>query len=217
VQGRWSLTAPLFEGAPAAGPRLRAQAELMLERHGIVTRETVLAEGVPGGFSTVYGELGNLELLGTTRRGYFVEGMGGAQFALPGAVERLRSLPAPDGSFLILAATDPANPYGASLPWPKLEGTRKAARAPGAYLMLRDGEPQVYVERGGRGILRMRDLDEAEMAEAMEALSAAVSSGRIPKLGIERLDGEPVLGSGAEEPLIAAGFSRTPRKLVKSA
>jgi ATP-dependent helicase Lhr and Lhr-like helicase len=217
VQGRWSLTAPLFENAPAAGPRLRAQAELMLERHGIVTRETVLAEGVPGGFSTLYGELGNLELLGTARRGYFVEGMGGAQFALPGAVERLRSLPAADRSFMVLAATDPANPYGASLPWPKLEGTRKAARAPGAYLLLRDGEPQVYVERGGRGILRMRELDEAEMAETMEALANAVGNGTIPKLGIERLDGEPVLGSGAEEPLIAAGFSRAPRKLVKSA
>ena len=93
VQGRWSLTAPLFTGAPAIGPRLRAQAELMLERYGIVTRETVLAEGVPGGFSTLYAELGNLELLGTARRGYFVEGLGGAQFALPGAVERLRSLP----------------------------------------------------------------------------------------------------------------------------
>ena len=93
VQGRWSLTAPLFANAPGPGARLRAQAELMLERYGIVTRETVLAEGIPGGFSTLYAELGNLELLGTARRGYFVEGLGGAQFALPGAVERLRSLP----------------------------------------------------------------------------------------------------------------------------
>ena len=92
----------------------------MLERYGIVTRETVLAEGVPGGFSTLYGELGNLELLGTARRGYFVEGLGGAQFALPGAVERLRSLPDATASYLVLAATDPANPYGATLPWPRL-------------------------------------------------------------------------------------------------
>ncbi|HSD25351.1 MAG TPA: DEAD/DEAH box helicase, partial [Solirubrobacterales bacterium] len=108
VQGRWSLTADLFSDAPAIGPRLRAQAELMLERYGIVTRETVLAEGVPGGFSTLYSELGNLELLGTARRGYFVEGLGGAQFALPGAVERLRSLPAEDGAYMVLGATDPA-------------------------------------------------------------------------------------------------------------
>ncbi|HEU5143326.1 MAG TPA: DEAD/DEAH box helicase, partial [Solirubrobacterales bacterium] len=135
VQGRWSLTEPLFAGAPGAGPRLRAQAELMLERYGIVTRETVLAEGVPGGFSTLYAELGNLELLGTARRGYFVEGLGGAQFALPGAVERLRSLPEADGSFQILAATDPANPYGASLPWPKAPSGRRPARAPGAYVL----------------------------------------------------------------------------------
>jgi ATP-dependent helicase Lhr and Lhr-like helicase len=217
VQGRWSLTAPLFEGAPAAGPRLRAQAELMLERYGIVTRESVLAEGVPGGFSTLYGELGNLELLGTARRGYFVEGMGGAQFALPGAVERLRSLPAPDGSFLVLGATDPANPYGAALPWPKLERSRRPARAPGAYVLLRDGEPQAYVERGGRGILRLRELDGEELQETMAALADAVANGTIPKLGIERVDGEPVLGSGSEEALIAAGFSRGPRQLVKSA
>ncbi len=128
----------------------------MLERYGIVTRETVLAEGIPGGFSTLYAELGNLELLGTARRGYFVEGLGGAQFALPGAVERLRSLPDEDGSFLLLAATDPANPYGASLPWPKPRGGRRPARTPGAHVLLRDGEPVVYVERGGRGILRLR-------------------------------------------------------------
>jgi ATP-dependent helicase Lhr and Lhr-like helicase len=217
VQGRWSLTAPLFANAPATGPRLRAQAELMLERYGIVTRETVLAEGVPGGFSTLYAELGNLELLGTARRGYFVEGLGGAQFALPGAVERLRSLPAEQGSHLLLAATDPANPYGASLPWPKLEGGRRPARAPGAHLLLRDGEPIVYVERGGRGILRLAELDGPELAAAMRALADAVSAGHLPKLGIEKLDGEPVIGSGHEEALLSAGFSRGPRKLTVSA
>ena len=214
VQGRWSLTAGLFGDAPAAGPRLRAQAELMLERYGIVTRETVLAEGVPGGFSTLYPELGNLELLGTARRGYFVEGLGGAQFALPGAVERLRSLPAEDGTHLLLAATDPANPYGASLPWPKLDGGRRPARAPGAHLLLRDGEPLVYVERGGRGLLRLAELDQAQLAEAMSALAEAVAEGRLPKLGIEKVDGEAVIGSGYEETLIAAGFSRGPRKLT---
>ena len=93
----------------------------MLERYGIVTRESVLAEGVPGGFASVYGELSNLEMLGTARRGYFVEGLGGAQFALPGAIERLRACRAPRGSTCVLAATDPAQPYGAALSWPKLE------------------------------------------------------------------------------------------------
>jgi ATP-dependent helicase Lhr and Lhr-like helicase len=217
VQGRWSLTAPLFENAPAAGPRLRAQAELMLERYGIVTRESVLAEGVPGGFASLYAELGNLELLGTARRGYFVEGLGGAHLALPGAVERLRSLPLDNGSFLLLAATDPANPYGASLPWPKPATGRRPARAPGAHVLMRDGAPILYVERGGRGIVRLVELSNEELATAMNALADAVSAGRLPKLAVEKLDGEPVIGSGHEETLIGAGFSRGPRKLTLAA
>ena len=217
VQGRWSLTAPLFADAPGPGARLRAQAELMLERYGIVTRETVLAEGVPGGFSTLYAELGNLELLGTARRGYFVEGLGGAQFALPGAVERLRSLPEAGGEHLVLAATDPANPYGASLPWPKLESGRRPGRTPGAHLLLRDGEPLVFLERGGRGLLRLAPLEGPELEVAMRALAEAVAAGKLPKLAIEKLDGEAVIGSGHEEALIGAGFSRGPRKLTASA
>jgi ATP-dependent helicase Lhr and Lhr-like helicase len=217
VQGRWSLTEPIFAGAPGPGARLRAQAELMMERYGIVTRETVLAEGVPGGFSTLYSELGNLELLGTARRGYFVEGLGGAQFALPGAVERLRSLPEAQGDYLVLAATDPANPYGASLPWPKLEGGRRPGRTPGAYLLTRDGEPEVFIERGGRGLLRLRQMEESELGDAMRVLAEAVTKGRLPKLAIEKLDGEAVIGSGHEEALIGAGFSRGPRKLTASA
>jgi ATP-dependent Lhr-like helicase len=217
MQGRWSLTAPLFENAPAAGPRLRAQAELMLERYGIVTRETVLAEGVPGGFASLYAELGNLELLGTARRGYFVEGLGGAQFALPGAVERLRSLPEESGSFLLLAATDPANPYGASLPWPKAPSGRRPARTPGAHVLTRDGSPVIYVERGGRGIVRLVELDGEELAAAVQALAGEVAAGRLPKLALEKLDGDPVIGSGHEDALLDAGFSRGPRKLTLAA
>src|SRR4051794_20063634 len=217
VQGRWSLTAPLFAHAPGPGAKLRAQAELMLERYGIVTRETVLAEGIPGGFSTLYGELGNLELLGTARRGYFVEGLGGAQFALPGAVERLRSLPEADGSYLVLAATAPANPYGASLPWPKLEGGRRPGRTPGAHLLLRDGEPLVFIERGGRGLLRLKQIEGEELEEAMRALTAAVATGHLPKLAVEKLDGEAIIGSGHEDALVGAGFSRGPRKLTATA
>ena len=222
LAGRWSLTAPLFENAPPVGPRLRAQAELMLERYGIVTRETVLAEGIPGGFSSLYGEMSNLEMLGTARRGYFVEGLGGAQFALPGAVERLRSLPHDDGQYLVLAATDPANPYGAGIPWPKREGStgrggRRPSRTPGAYVLLREGEALLFVERGGRGILRLRQLEGDRLAEAIGELAGAAQAGLIPRLAIERLDGEPVIGSGHEEMLIAAGFSRQPRRLVASA
>jgi ATP-dependent helicase Lhr and Lhr-like helicase len=217
VQGRWSLTAPLFEDAPEAGPRLRAQAELMLERYGIVTREMVLAEGVPGGFTTLYGELSNLEMLGTARRGYFVEGLGGAQFALPGAVERLRSLPQADDRYLVLAATDPANPYGAALAWPKRAAGRRPSRSPGAYVLLQDGEPRLYVERGGRGVLRLAELGEDAFAEALQVLAEAAADGRLPRLAIERVDGEPVIGSGLEPTLIEAGFSRQPRRLVASA
>jgi ATP-dependent Lhr-like helicase len=121
--GRWSLTASLF--APAGGTpldpsaRRRAHAELLLERYGILTRELVLAEGVPGGFAALYPELCQLETLGVARRGYFIEGLGGAQFALAGAVERLRSQrAAQESGALVLAATDPAQPYGAALPWP---------------------------------------------------------------------------------------------------
>jgi ATP-dependent Lhr-like helicase len=217
VQGRWSLTAPLFANAPAAGPRLRAQAELMLERYGIVTRETVLAEGIPGGFSSLYAELGNLELLGTARRGYFVEGLGGAQFALPGAVERLRSLPYEDGSFKLLAATDPANPYGASLPWPKPATGRRPARTPGAHVLTRDGSPLIYIERGGRGLVRLVELSADELTAAVHALAAEVAAGRLPKLALEKLDGDPVIGSGQEDVLLEAGFSRGPRKLTLAA
>jgi ATP-dependent helicase Lhr and Lhr-like helicase len=217
VQGRWSLTESLFREAPAQGPKLRAQAELMLERYGVVTREMALAEGIPGGFSSLYGELSNLEMLGTARRGYFVEGLGGAQFALAGAVERLRGMPPPDGSFLVLAATDPANPYGAALPWPKRGEGRRPARTAGAYVLLRDGDPLVYVERGGRGIVRLVELSQEDLAAAIEALVEAARDGVLPKLALERVDGEPVIGSGLEETLITAGFARQPRRLVASA
>jgi ATP-dependent Lhr-like helicase len=226
IQGRWSLTAPLFADAPAHGPKMRAVAEVMLERYGIVTRETVLAEGIPGGFSALYGELVNLETLGTARRGYFVEGLGGAQFALGAAVERLRGLRSdePAGP-LVLAATDPANPYGASLPWPKRDGeaaSRRPSRVPGAYVVTLDAEPVLYVERGGKGLMALRepfDGDEpaAWLTEALAALADEVHRGRIGRMGVERFDGEPVKGSHAGALLIEAGFRQGPRKLTLSA
>jgi ATP-dependent helicase Lhr and Lhr-like helicase len=218
VQGRWSLTAPLFADAPAHGPRIRALAEVMLERYGIVTRETVLAEGVPGGFSALYGELSNLETLGTARRGYFVEGLGGAQFALPAAVERLRGLRSdePAGA-LVLAATDPANPYGASLPWPKRDDGRRPSRVPGAYVVTLDAEPALYVERGGKGLLPLRKPAENWLGEALDALAAEVRRGRVPRLGVERFDGEPVIGSPVGALLIELGFRQGPRRLTLSA
>jgi ATP-dependent helicase Lhr and Lhr-like helicase len=221
VQGRWSLTGALFAGAPAHGPRMRAVSELLLERHGIVTREAVLAEGVPGGFAGLYSELANLETLGTARRGYFVEGLGGAQFALPAAIERLRGLRSdePAGP-LVLAATDPANPYGATLPWPKRDDDdsgRRPSRVPGAYVLTLDAEPVLYVERGGKGLLALREPDETWLRPALEALAEEVRRGRIPRLGVERFDGEPVVGSEVGALLIELGFRQGPRRLTLSA
>jgi ATP-dependent Lhr-like helicase len=220
VQGRWSLTAPLLADAPSHGPRMRALAELLLERYGIVTRETVLAEGIPGGFAGLYGELSNLETLGTARRGYFVEGLGGAQFALAAAIERLRGLRSdePAGA-QVLAATDPANPYGATLPWPRREeeSPRRPARVPGAHVVTLDAEPVLYVERGGKGLLPLRAPDESWLRPALEALAGEVRRGRVRRLGIERFEGEPVVGSAAGALLIELGFRQGPRRLTLSA
>jgi ATP-dependent helicase Lhr and Lhr-like helicase len=220
VQGRWSLTTALFAGAPAHGPRMRAIAEVLLERYGIVTRETVLAEGIPGGFAALYGELANLETLGTARRGYFVEGLGGAQFALSAAIERLRTMRTdePTGA-LVLAATDPANPFGATLRWPQRDDDsgRRPSRVPGAYVVTLDAKPVLYVERGGKGLLPLRDAGPDQLRPALEALAEAVKSGRVPRLGVERFDGEPVVGSPAAELLIELGFRQGPRRLTLSA
>jgi ATP-dependent Lhr-like helicase len=223
VQGRWSLTTALFANAPAHGPRMRAIAEILLERYGIVTRETVLAEGIPGGFAALYGEFANLETLGTARRGYFVEGLGGAQFALPAAIERLRTMRTdqPAGA-LVLAATDPANPFGATLSWPKRDDdgekqARRPARVPGAYVVTLDAEPVLYVERGGKGLLPLREPGDEWLRPALEALAEAVKRGRVPRLGIERFDGEPVVGTPTAELLIELGFRQGPRRLTLSA
>ena len=221
VQGRWSLTASLFaasqeaESSPAV--RRRALAELLLERHGILTRELVLAEGLPGGFSSIYPELCQLETLGIARRGYFVEGLGGAQFALPGAVERLRAQRLPQESPpLMLAATDPAQPYGAALPWPKRERTRPA-RTPGASVVLVGAEPVLYLERSGRALQILVDRDDPRIEPALKALVNAARSGAIKRIALERIDGESVIGSSWELLLAPLGFHGGPRRLTLSA
>jgi len=157
--------------------------------------------------------------------------MGGAQFALPGAVERLRagrsSLPQTDAQggadersgagkrTLVIAAADPAQPYGAALPWPKREGQdRRPARVAGAYVVMVAEEPLLYVERGGRGLVT---LGEAPLGEALHALAGAVRAGRAGKLALERIDGEPAIASNLAEALIELGFHSGPRKLTLSA
>ena len=217
VQGRWSLTGPVFIPEPDPIVRRRTLAELLLERYGIVTRELVLAEGVPGGFAALYDSLSQLETLGIARRGYFVEGLGGAQFALPGAVERLRAQPDLDrASPLVLAANDPAQPYGAALPWPGEPGTRRRAqRVAGAFVVLVAAELACYVETGGRGI---KTFTEGEaLRSALAALAQAVRAGQIRKLEPERIDGEPVLGGQYEQLLVELGFRHGPRRLTLSA
>jgi len=213
TQGRWSLAAELFAGSE---PDRRALAELLLERHGIVTRDAVRAEGIPGGYGAVYGELRALETLGSCRRGYFVERLGGAQFALGGAVERLRELRPRDGDEpepLVLAAADPAQPYGAVLPWPKRAGAR-AARVAGAHVVLLGGEPALFVERGGRSLVPLREPDEEWLRPALAALVGFVKRGGAKRLAVERFDGEPVAETLVMPLLIEAGFLAGPRRAV---
>ena len=287
--GRWSLTESLFgrdksSSSSSSSERLRAISELLLERYGILTRELVRAEGVAGGFAALYPELCRLETLGSVRRGYFVEGLGGAQFALPGAVERLRAdrRPTPgEGSTLVLAATDPAQPYGAALPWPRprhaltgkeqlhitdsaavperAEGTRarpSPARAPGASVVLVDTQPVLYLERGGRSLRVLATSAETDplgetgtdsgdsrsarvpasasaggacpsasvagechkvseecVERALVALAEHARTGRLAtRIALERVDGEPVLGSRWEAVLELAGFRIGPRR-----
>jgi ATP-dependent Lhr-like helicase len=211
TQGRWSLTHALF-----GQPERRALAELLLERQGIVTQGSVRAEGIPGGYGAVYGELKALEVLGLCRRGYFVEGLGGAQFALPGAVERLRELRPREGAdaeALVLAAADPAQPYGGALPWPERSAGR-AARVAGAHLVLLGGEAVLFVERGGRSLLPLRDPDDSWLRPALEALVAHVRRREIKRLAVERFDGEPVVSSEVMPLLLEAGFTAGPRRAV---
>jgi ATP-dependent Lhr-like helicase len=213
TQGRWSPTDRLFIGPTDR----RALAELMLERHGIVTRDSVRGEGVTGGYGAVYGELKALETLGVCRRGYFVEGLGGAQFALPGAVERLRELRPreheEEREALVLAASDPAQPYGSALPWPKRAGAR-AARVAGALVVLLGGEPALFVERGGRSLVPLRDPDDEWLRPAVAALVAHVKGGGVKRLAVERFDGEPVVDTELMPLLLEAGFLAGPRRVV---
>ena len=220
VQGRWSLTAPLFRAQADPVARRRALGELLLERHGILTREGVLAEGVPGGFSAIYSELTQLETLGVARRGYFVEGLGGAQFALPGAVERLRAQSERDEQPIVLAAVDPAQPFGAVLPWPaRDDGSegRRPSRSAGAYVVLAGGDPVLYLERGGRALQTLVGADDPRLEQALAALVEHVQRGRMRRVALEKVDGAPALGSPIAAALIAHGFQEGPRRLTLSA
>jgi ATP-dependent Lhr-like helicase len=204
--GRWSLVRSLIE--PSATPTESAHATAMqlLDRYGVVTREGVRSEGVPGGFAGVYPVLRALEESGRVRRGWFVAGLGAAQFALPGAVDRLRSHRTVDTDdearrVVVLAATDPSQPYGAALPWP--DHAARPSRTAGAYVVLVDGECAAYLERGGRSLLTFEHSDAAVWAAA---LVEANKEGRLQRVQIERIDDEPARTSGHASALRAAGF-----------
>jgi ATP-dependent helicase Lhr and Lhr-like helicase len=234
VSGRWSL----LPGRPSAGdgaPTVRAHALALtlLDRHGVLTRGAVASERIPGGFAAVYPVLRAMEEAGQCRRGYFVEGLGAAQFALPGAVDRMRALadrpraadPGARASIsaeraVVLAAADPAQPYGAALPWPDRPGEMPSSHRPGrkagALVVLVDGSLTLYVERGGRTLLSWTD-DPELLGPSAAALAAAVRDGALGRLSVERADGltvgSGIHGSPLAQALEAAGFRPTPRGL----
>jgi ATP-dependent Lhr-like helicase len=267
VSGRWSLLPP---GGTDATLRAHALAQSLLDRYGILTKGAVAAERIPGGFSAVYPVLRAMEDAGRARRGYFVEGLGAAQFAIPGAVDRMRALAQPssgpadplasalsgqpvryrgqasggDGAFtdvwayerdgdpvpppgddadagqpgqvIVLAAADPANAYGASLPWPErpdeTPGGHRPGRKAGALVILADGELVLYVERGGRTLLSWTD-DLDLLRPVAAALADAVRAGALGRLTVERADGDGIYDSPLATALEEAGFRPTPRGL----
>jgi ATP-dependent Lhr-like helicase len=186
-------------------------AESLLLRHGVLTRGVAAAERVPGGYAALYRVLATMEDAGHVRRGYFVEGLGVAQFGSGTAVDTIRQEAAPAAR--TLAATDPANPYGAALPWPAASTGHLPGRKAGAAVVVDADGLALFVERGGRSLLTWCAPDDARAAPALTALADAVRAGRRPPLHVQRIDGVDVNQSPWREPMTAAGFLVTPRGL----
>ena len=208
--GRWSLVADLVGEERSPTERGHALATTLLDRHGVVTREAVVAEGTTGGYASVYPVLRAMEESGRARRGYFVAGLGAAQFALPGAVDRLRAIRGDEPTVRVLAATDPGQPYGAALAWPRGADDERLPlqRAAGAYVVIVDGLAVLYLERGGRSLVSLPAAADPELRDrAVAALPALVTaSGPMRELRIERVDREPVASSNLASALAAVGF-----------
>jgi ATP-dependent Lhr-like helicase len=202
---------------PSETARATALARALLERHGVLTREGVQAEDVAGGFSAVYSVLGAMEAAGKIRRGYFVAGLGGAQFAAAGADERLRSLREPGDvpEVIVLASTDPANVYGAALPWPEKPGAR-LARAAHTRVVLIDGVLAAYLAKDAKAVwtfLPDAEPERAQMAAALaRALAGLVHAGRRTLL-IGQIDGVDAQVSPLTAILERAGFAMTTQGL----
>jgi ATP-dependent Lhr-like helicase len=206
--GRWSLTSHLVRADVTETERQASWAQLLLDRHGLVTRATVLAEGLPGGFSSLYPVLSHLEETGRVRRGYFVEGMGGSQFALPGAVDRIRA--DVDMSLTVLAATDPATPYGAAIAWPDLDEVR-LARDAGAYVFLWGGELIGYLDKGRRHLTVLAD-DSSVYGHLGRGLSTIASRHR--RTTVNTVNGRPAPKSPLAPTLVEWGFASAPKGLT---
>lgn len=217
--GRWSaLPAAELDATIHA----RATAELLLDRYGVVTRGSVMAENILGGFGLMYKVLARLEEAGRCRRGYFIEHLGAAQFAVPATVDRLRSyvedaqVHQAEPVALALAATDPANPYGAALAWPALDveaGTgHRPGRKAGALVVLVDGALVLYVERGGKTLLAF-SADAGILAAAGAALVGVVTRGAVDKLIMEKVNGHGILDTPVATALAQAGAYSTPKGL----
>ena len=215
VAGRWSLLPPVETDTTL---HAHATAELMLDRYGVVTRGSVASEGTPGGFALLYRVLARLEEMGRCRRGYFIEQLGAAQFAVPATVDRLRSfsedaqLKQPEPTAVALAATDPANPYGAALPWPTLDGGHRPGRKAGALVVLVDGQLALYAERGGKTLLTFTE-DPDLLQLSASALVQIIRRGAAEKMAIEKVNGTDILDTDAARALTAAGFYTTPKGL----
>ncbi|MGW4355085.1 ATP-dependent helicase [Nocardia sp. NPDC004582] len=223
VAGRWSL---LPERVADNTVRAHATADVLLERYGVLTRGSVQSEGVPGGFALMYRVLTEFEDRGRCRRGYFVDSLGGAQFSTTDVVDRLRSFDTersrsagddfshePVGKAVVLASCDPANPYGAALPWPKAaaEGAgHRPGRKAGALVVLVEGELALYLERGGKTLLTFTE-DPAVRTVAAAALAGLVHDRRVDSLVIDRVNGESVHGNTFADFLAEAGFAATPK------
>jgi ATP-dependent Lhr-like helicase len=199
--------------ARAATERLHAVALALLERYGVVTRAAVVAEGVPGGFSAIYPVFRAMEDAGRVRRGYFVEGLGAAQFALPGAVDRLRAVRDTRGEdpvVHVVAAADPASPWGGILPWPRRDpdaDRRVIARAAGAHVVLVEGVPVLVTERGTKGIVTLPAFDDPATAVlALRSLDSLAAAGHVREVVVARVDGDAVAASPHHATLEEAGF-----------
>lgn len=192
---------------------------LVLNRHGVVTRQAVATEPIEQNFSQLYRVLTGWEDHGLVRRGYFVEGLGAAQFALPGAIDALRDAPSSEsgGDIWVLSVVDPANPYGSVLAWPQVQGPgapsvagARPSRSAGALVVTEGGRLVLYLERGGHSMLTF-STDQASLERCITALSQQIGERRAPGVAIERINTEPALSNALGPVLEAAGFRITPK------